>query len=245
MSDYSPRIVSPELSCLQAEEFDGSRWRLLTDLNFALEDDEATAETLLKAFDLSLDDCDPKLSTFDVHVPAQVELAQDSFTLPPSTSQNPFLSTPMRLKHFSRLSPSILRVLLRSPSLRSPSLCDDSLDSAPESLGSPLLRWRPDNLHAPSDSDLQSRQASLPLTPPPTGRIPFSTQLPNPDSAKPCNGIDLRNAAVFVSILGYSFTYLCSDSTPQLRPWNIQHLPPYATQLARLPVSCSKFPASD
>ncbi|KAF7352978.1 hypothetical protein MVEN_01265400 [Mycena venus] len=191
MSAVHPRIVSPELDV-------GSRWRLLTDLNFAIDDDEASAETLLKAFDLSLYDGDAKPPRFDdvQAAPVAAELTQDSFTdLPPSSSQNPFLSTPLRLKHFSKLSPSILRALLRSPSLRSPSFGDDSLDSAPNSislshpsLGSPARRWRPNNSPlVNADSDFQSRQPSLPLTPPPTGRIPFSTQLHNPYPPKPCN----------------------------------------------------------
>ncbi|KAJ7047582.1 hypothetical protein C8F04DRAFT_1247215 [Mycena alexandri] len=185
MTVYSPRIVSAELDLQPA----GSRWRLLTDLNLTLDDDEATAETLLKAFDLSLHDCGSKPRFDDVST--QNERTQDSFTeLPPPTSQNPFLSTPMRLKHFSRLSPSILRDLLRSPSLRSPSLCDDSLDSAPNSndfayLGSPVranvvsLDRLPSFRNANAESDLQSRRPSLPLTPPPSARIPFLNQLSN------------------------------------------------------------------
>ncbi|KAJ6539135.1 hypothetical protein B0H19DRAFT_1177325 [Mycena capillaripes] len=191
-----PRIASPELDFGRAEEL-GGRCRLLADLNLALDDDEAAAEILLKAFDLSLDDYVSKPSRFDdIHIPAQPgELTQVSLTdLPPSASQNPFLSTPLRLKHFSKLSPSILREILRSPSIR----CDDSLDSVPESndlssFGSPLTtpQWRPnDSPHAANaDSDLQSRQPSLPLTPPPTGRIPFST-LPD-DPVKLCNVSDL------------------------------------------------------
>ncbi|KAJ6510022.1 hypothetical protein C8R47DRAFT_777950 [Mycena vitilis] len=180
-----------------------SRWRLLTDLNFTLDDDEAAAETLLKAFDFRLDDFDPRPSKFDdIRVPAQPERTQDPLAdFLPSTSQNPFLTTPLRLKHFSRLSPSVLRVLLRSPSLRSSSLCDDSLDGAPESnelssrfespLTLPQWQWRPNNpTRANPNSDLQSRQPSLPLTPPPTGRIPFSTELPSPDP-KLCDVDDL------------------------------------------------------
>jgi hypothetical protein len=177
---HYPRIASPGL--------DESRWRLLTDLNFAVDGDEASAETLLKTFDLSLYD-DPKPSAFDddarTAASAPAELTQDSFTdLRPSSSQNPFLSTPLRLKHFSKLSPSILRALLRSPSLRSPSFGDDSLDSNSNSLspvGSPVPQWRPNNSpFVNANSDSQSPQPSLLLTPPPTARIPFSAQLSNP-----------------------------------------------------------------
>ncbi|KAF8211349.1 hypothetical protein K438DRAFT_2010905 [Mycena galopus ATCC 62051] len=189
MSVRCPRVASPGLDSGLGEELLGSRWRLLTDLNFAVDDDEASAETLLKAFDLSIYDCDLKLQTATSDT--QAELTHDSFTdLPPSSSQNPFLSTPLRLKHFSKLSPSILRALLRSPSLRSPSFGDDSLDSAPNSnslspLGSPGSQWRPNNSPlVNADADVRSPEPSLPLTPPPTARIPFS-QLPNPYSASP------------------------------------------------------------
>ncbi|KAJ7276182.1 hypothetical protein B0H12DRAFT_6965 [Mycena haematopus] len=191
MSAHYPRIFSPELDSRRTEGLIGSRWRLVTDLNFAVEEDEASAETLLKAFDLSLYNCDPthqpRFDDAQTAATAPAELTQNSFTdLPPSSSQNPFLSTPLRLKHFSKLSPSILRALLRSPSLRCPSFGDDSLDSVPNSnslspLGSPAPRPNSSFL-VNADSDLQP---SLPLTPPPTARIPFSSQLPNLLSAKP------------------------------------------------------------
>ncbi|KAJ6516112.1 hypothetical protein C8R45DRAFT_232031 [Mycena sanguinolenta] len=192
MTAQYQRIFPPELDPGRTEDLVGNRWRLVTDLNFAVDDEEASAETLLKAFDLSLYDCDlePQPRLDDVHAAAPAELAENRSTdLPPSSSQNPFLSTPLRLKHFSKLSPSILRALLRSPSLRCPSFGDDSLDSVPNSLsplGSPAApHWRPDNSPlVNADSDFQSRAPSLPLTPPPTARIPF-TQLLKTHSAKP------------------------------------------------------------
>ncbi|KAF7355124.1 hypothetical protein MSAN_01428000 [Mycena sanguinolenta] len=187
------RIIPPELDLGRAEDVVGNRWRLVTDLNFAVDDEEASAETLLKAFDLSLYDCDlkhqPRLDDAQAAATAPAELVENRSTELPPSSQNPFLSTPLRLKHFSKLSPSILRALLRSPSLRCPSFGDDSLDSAPNSLspiGSPAAHWCPDNSPlVNADSDFQSREPSLPLTPPPTARIPFSTQLFNPHFAKP------------------------------------------------------------
>ncbi|KAJ7179323.1 hypothetical protein C8R46DRAFT_1324569 [Mycena filopes] len=170
----------------------GNRWRLLTNLHEILDNDEETAEILLKAFDLSLHDCDSNTQNFLTESPPSTQTPMDpdhsrqaGTEIGSSSCQNPFLSTPMRLKHFSRLSPSILRDLLRSPSLRTPSLCDDSLDSASNSndLSSPqfpVSAWRL-NKSPPAnfESDLQSRRPSLPLTPPPSARIPFSTQLSN------------------------------------------------------------------
>ncbi|KAK7061535.1 hypothetical protein R3P38DRAFT_2830042 [Favolaschia claudopus] len=184
MSIRYPRIPSPESSFDQTIEPVGSRWRLLTDLNLIVEDDETSAETLLKAFDLSLYNLDSHRELGDASfVPtAPLKHGQDSFTnLPLPSSQNPFLSTPMRLKHFSKLSPSILRELLRSPSLPGSSF-DNSLDihcSRPLS-PAPLKLTRPRLVAAHSGSPLSLSEYSLPLTPPPTDRIPSSFHLPDP-----------------------------------------------------------------
>lgn len=173
-------MASPGLSSEDSQS-QSARTQLLSDLHFLVDDTEFNAGILLKGFDLSLDDCDvielpepsfPKLPepSLSEH-PTAPELSNSFTDLPQSRSQNPFLSTPLRLKHFSRLSPSILRDLLRSPSLRS-SLYDDSLDSDSRIYG---------NL---SEDDLQSRQPSLPLTPPPSGRIKPLPQLPDTNHGK-------------------------------------------------------------
>jgi hypothetical protein len=205
-----------------------SRRRLLCDLNFDLEREQIIAETLLKAFDLNLHDCDTLplgKSSESYNIPSEAEVTWDSFTdLPPSHSQNPFLSTPLRLKHFSRLSPSILRGLLRSPSLRSPSLCDDSLDSVTRAMelvdlsdvGSPLGlgRHSPPSQCVIQESYIQSRQTSLPLTPPPTGRIPFfADRLPGLDPGKLQHHISLIEVSFFLAYHAVQTHSLISPAT--------------------------------
>ncbi|KAJ7117374.1 hypothetical protein C8R43DRAFT_1137666 [Mycena crocata] len=181
--------------------------RLLTELNFSLDEEEATAEILLKAFDLSLRDPDVhRLST-----PSRLDPTGDSFTdLPLSRSQNPFLSTPMRLKHFPRLSPSILRGLLRSPSLRRASLGlgDVSLDNVSHSefalqpLTSPCENAK-DIVYSPS----------LPLTPPPSGRIPSLSWLPDPDPGKLQTLPNHEAPSVMHTADNFSANFLVSPTT--------------------------------
>ncbi|KAJ7774324.1 hypothetical protein DFH07DRAFT_767490 [Mycena maculata] len=178
MNASSQRISAGLDASVMLEDSRPSRCRLLNELDFVVEGDEAQAEVLSKAFDLSLYNCHTvPLQPSEPHDPAS-ELSQDwltDFRPPPGRSQNPFLSTPLRLKHFSRLSPSILRDLLRSPSLRSSSLCDDSLDSVVRPYSTAEFDY------LPCANPLQSSQQSLPLTPPPSGRIPCLAELPDPD----------------------------------------------------------------
>ncbi|KAF7313624.1 hypothetical protein HMN09_00518800 [Mycena chlorophos] len=130
-----------------------SRISLLWGLNVIVDEEEELVQTLLKAFDLKLDLYqEPDVPAFN----------------PDALYSASFLSTPLRTKHFSRLSPSILRGLLRSPSLRSE--FEDSLDDI--SVISP-------NRHTASECNTHG--PSPPLTPPPTARIPDSEQLPNVD----------------------------------------------------------------
>ncbi|KAJ7228875.1 hypothetical protein GGX14DRAFT_415505 [Mycena pura] len=164
------------------------RASLLYDLDLVVNEEEAMVETLLKAFDIDLHE--PNVlclsAPFKVHdIAKESEIAKDSqIGSRPSSSQNPFLSTPLRLKHFSKLSPSILRGLLRSPSVRSPSFYEDSIPCSASELSDfctpepPVVKGYPTN--APIESGAKCRQPSPPLTPPPTGRIPFSAQLPDP-----------------------------------------------------------------
>ncbi|KAJ6629193.1 hypothetical protein B0H10DRAFT_29712 [Mycena sp. CBHHK59/15] len=180
------------------------RCRLLTELHVDVQEEELTAETLLKAFDISLHDlptCDTlQASGFLSESGKQTKDRAGTNESPANHphSQNPFLSTPLRLKHFPRLSPTILRVLLRSPSLPSSSFCGDdsfevpySVDSTPDldepfPLGSPLFGLRTTSNSAEErcscaeESAVTTRACSLPLTPPPSGHIPFSSQLPDP-----------------------------------------------------------------
>ncbi len=77
--------------------------------------DEKSAEYLFKAFDVDVisNDNSPPSSLLPPFADAP------SFSLPNERQvEHPYLSTPLRLKHFSKLSPTILRGLLRSPSLR-------------------------------------------------------------------------------------------------------------------------------
>ncbi|CAK5276019.1 unnamed protein product, partial [Mycena citricolor] len=163
-----PELDTGVLHTLGTEEY---RRHLLCDYQDTIEDQEQATQILLKAFDLDLHDS-PLLSnpasrreTRELNTPPDLSETQHT------GSQNPFLSTPMRMKHFSKLSPSILRDLLRSPSLRNSSFDNEnSLDSIPRS--------------TPEASDLAAAVAfnarstdTMPLTPPPTARLPFTERL--------------------------------------------------------------------
>ncbi|KAJ7068073.1 hypothetical protein C8F01DRAFT_1116777 [Mycena amicta] len=156
---------------MRAEELSRSRSGLVYDLNLVVDEEEDLAQTLLKAFDLDLG-----LST------SFRQQANHPDTLAEFCSLS-FLSTPLRMKHFSKLSPSILRGLLRSPSLRGPSPCDDSLESISslKSTALPSVATRLVNLAQPDENpnaNVLIREPYLPLTPPPTARIPSSELLP-------------------------------------------------------------------
>ncbi|KAJ7283883.1 hypothetical protein C8J57DRAFT_748240 [Mycena rebaudengoi] len=159
-----------------------SRRQLLTDVNIGLYEEEVTAETLLKSFDLTLYDCD----TIRVPSLSDVDRTETGGKKGPTVDlrshpENPFLSTPLRLKHFPRLSPSILRGLLRSPSLRHYSSCDDSLETSipldSAEPGSPLSIPR----GFPHSDSSHMKMPPLPLTPPPSAHIPYSSQFLDPD----------------------------------------------------------------
>ncbi|KAJ3875900.1 hypothetical protein F5051DRAFT_441988 [Lentinula edodes] len=166
-----------------------SRQELLHKLLSGIQADEDSARLLLQTFDID-EECDyededaftpqtPLRPVKDLNPPHETNAPQDSaaFNSPlrPSHSENPFLSTPLRVKYFPNLSPSILRQLLRSPS---PNFY--SSDGSFEASASPL------SLSIPSSLELQNvRQTSCanpqagqpssliyPLTPPLTARIP-------------------------------------------------------------------------
>ncbi|KAJ7095199.1 hypothetical protein B0H15DRAFT_828480 [Mycena belliarum] len=180
------RAVSP-VTISEPYSAPSGRYKLLDDLNLALEEEEIAADILLKAFDLNLHQYDTLNRLFKGPLTSESfdKAKPDKAPAIPARPQNPFLSTPLRLKHFSRLSPSTLRDLLRSPSLRSPSLCDDSLDSVSyarelDSANTGIVESRLPPLPCSNQRlNLESCQTSLPPTPPPTDNIPFLSRLPD------------------------------------------------------------------
>lgn len=158
---------------------------ILKDLEDSISLDEHNAQYLLKAFDISLDDRSARMpgdDSFASHFP-EVLLESPTSTRSRHVEldcehrpENPFLSTPLRLKHFSRLSPTTLRGLLRSPSVRS--LSPDFSEELPSDYF----------LDAALDHASESPVASVfpkrdlfagPMTPPMTGKIPDCAQLPS------------------------------------------------------------------
>ncbi|KAK0191202.1 hypothetical protein F5146DRAFT_1196805 [Armillaria mellea] len=123
--------------------------------------DEKSAEYLFKAFDVDVisnnDFCPPLLPPF---------ADAPSFSLPNERKvEHPYLSTPLRLKHFPRLSPTILRGLLRSPSLREE--C-----SVGYLLGPALV--------CSFEQSKSKEHVPYPISPPPTAKFPSTPHLPSP-----------------------------------------------------------------
>ncbi|KAF9046046.1 hypothetical protein BDZ89DRAFT_1058607 [Hymenopellis radicata] len=173
------------------------RQALIQTLDDSISSDEQNVQNLLKAFDISVRDIQRVDSEPSLPAPPFPELILDiPTTSTPLRAKNtdrrhPFLSTPLRLKHFSKLSPTILRGLLRSPSVRADSsdgslsddlasdyFFDDDAALVPES---PVARVFPADKENPAksaDSDFFGR-AGGPMTPPLTGRIPECAKLPS------------------------------------------------------------------
>ncbi|KAE9391622.1 hypothetical protein BT96DRAFT_1024008 [Gymnopus androsaceus JB14] len=165
-----------------------SRQGVISELLRRIRADEASAKQLLQAFDVELEKTvlsahqTPFRSlTNSSHANStQIPTEVTDALLPPSQSENPFLSTPLRSKYFPKLSPSILRQLLRSPSPHvytpdsSFEVGNDVVDfSTSASLPSiPSLEFSADR---GIDSSCEKPQASglaYPLTPPSSARIP-------------------------------------------------------------------------
>ncbi|KAJ4492955.1 hypothetical protein C8J55DRAFT_485697 [Lentinula edodes] len=167
-----------------------SRQELLYELLSGIQADEDSARLLLRTFDID-EECDyehedaftprtPLRPVKDLSPPHETNAPEDSAAfnslLRPSHSENPFLSTPLRVKYFPNLSPSILRQLLRSPSpnFYNPDGSFEAVSASPLSLAipsSPELQ----NIRKTSSANPQADQPSsliYPLTPPLTARIP-------------------------------------------------------------------------
>lgn len=165
-----------------------SRQASLKNLAFDIREGELTAAQLLRTFDIDLDSgpvIEHSLTT-SASAPSACVLLEinhsDGRTPGNETFEHPFLSTPLRLKHFPRISPSVLRGILRSPSLRAPtpdgSFSDDMSSLSVYSHTSDLPA-----LYRPSvrpDSQLQKtlEQDFCPLTPPLTARPPCLSRFP-------------------------------------------------------------------
>ncbi|KAJ3931579.1 MAG: hypothetical protein NXY57DRAFT_206126 [Lentinula lateritia] len=167
-----------------------SRQELLYELLSGIQADEDSARLLLQTFDID-EECDsededaftpqtPLRPVKDLNPPHETNAPQNSaaFNSPlhPSHSENPFLSTPLRVKYFPNLSPSILRQLLRSPSpnFYSSDGSFEAVSASPLSLSIPgSLELQ--NVRKTSCANPQAGQPSsliYPLTPPSTARIP-------------------------------------------------------------------------
>ncbi|KAJ3909225.1 hypothetical protein F5879DRAFT_130034 [Lentinula edodes] len=167
-----------------------SRQELLYELLSGIQADEDSARLLLQTYDID-EECDsededaftpqtPLRPVEDLNPPHETNAPQDSaaFNSPlrPSHSENPFLSTPLRVKYFPNLSPSILRQLLRSPSpnFYSPDGSFEAVSASPLSLSIPSS-LELQNVRKTSCANPQAGGPSsliYPLTPPLTARIP-------------------------------------------------------------------------
>ncbi|KAK0453380.1 hypothetical protein EV421DRAFT_1897393 [Armillaria borealis] len=140
--------------------------------------DEKSAEYLFKAFDVDV------ISNDDFHSSSPSSLSPPfadapSFSLPNEREiEHPYLSTPLRLKHFSKLSPTILRGLLRSPSLRV--FTPDTSFSEECSVGyllDPALVTSSRSFEQ-SKSSTAKEHVLYPISPPPTAKFPSTPHLP-------------------------------------------------------------------
>ncbi|KZT26943.1 hypothetical protein NEOLEDRAFT_182345 [Neolentinus lepideus HHB14362 ss-1] len=193
------------------------RLQLLRRLALDMDEEERNAEKLFRTFDLSIDDstlsnsrnsscsvrgddlvngmaslfCEGPLvdATRSLSPGSDVEYSARLATPPASNS---YLSTPMRMKYFPTLSPTILKMLLRTPSDYSPSArstSDSSATSPDVALPLRLLSrktscsndkeedpfWSFDESPGSMKSNAPSTlDTGMPLTPPPSARLPGS-----------------------------------------------------------------------
>ncbi|KAJ3723205.1 hypothetical protein C8R42DRAFT_720339 [Lentinula raphanica] len=181
------------------------RRELLYEVSCAIQVEEESSRTLLQAFDIYEDYeqeeeglLTPSASgpMSDVlNVPGEINSTPQnavisSLPLPSTHPEHPFLSTPLRSKYFSRLSPSILRQLLRTPS---PNVYTP--DSSFEVPSSPTLNSF-STVPSLDFSDAQAQESLCtesqvtqtagstmdyyPLTPPLTARIPSTDAYETP-----------------------------------------------------------------
>ncbi|KAK0468104.1 uncharacterized protein EV420DRAFT_1685574 [Desarmillaria tabescens] len=165
------------------------RPRCLQRLADTISCDEKSAEYLFKAFDVDVIDNGDLYSNSPVATSSLLPPFADppSFSLQPRDDErdveHPYLSTPLRMNYFSKLSPTILRDLLRSPSLRvfSPdtSFSEECsgylLDSALVASSHP---FEPSKSSDPFTDTAKWRVLSYPISPPPTAKIPSAPHLP-------------------------------------------------------------------
>lgn len=190
--------IPPAQSCISTY----TRHSILQDLYTIIYQEESNTEWLFRAFDFTegsipapaaeptvpaQSQVKPKtLASSSTSVQNFVDCAPESPLPSPKimhrSSENPFLSTPMRLKHFPGLSPTILRGLLRSPSIRMPTpdgsvelsdLGGESQLQTETLASSNTFPVYPPSQPARSEVDDATKSLSYyPLTPPLTGRLP-------------------------------------------------------------------------
>ncbi|KAF8897280.1 hypothetical protein BD779DRAFT_1489992 [Infundibulicybe gibba] len=167
----------------------------VSDLASGIAQDESNIKSLLQAFDLRTGS-PPKL-TKSIRGGAKAGLytsltgdtlgganSMGVFGIPPTKKrpEHHFLSTPIRLKEFPRLSPDTLRYLLRSPPPWLPE-SDPSYESNTSAKLSPAPTGQSRNV---KDNGI-SGYPFYPLTPPSTVVVPPSKIFPTFDSENPFN----------------------------------------------------------
>ncbi|KAJ4472278.1 hypothetical protein J3R30DRAFT_1062138 [Lentinula aciculospora] len=212
-----------------------SRLKLLHELLCGIQADEDSARTLLQAFDIdikeecglkgvneasfppqtpshSVPDIDTLNTLYEMNTPKQ-STGFNSF-LPPSHSENTFLATPSRIKYFTKLSPSILRQLSRSPSPNDYTL-DGSFEAVSASSSFPSISTlEPSNVPELPCEILQASRTNYPLTPPLTARIPCTD--PHETHVRMLHSpLDLD----VVSTPGFHVENLTFDSVPDIRAY--------------------------
>ncbi|KAF5370070.1 hypothetical protein D9758_001248 [Tetrapyrgos nigripes] len=123
---------------------------------------------------------------------------------PSPKSKNAFLLTPLRLKYFPKLSPTILRSLLRSPSPRLPTPDDSFSESTVSSKLEPAFT-------CPVDSN-----PPFPPTPPMTDKLTCRSTFQSPVQRKLFDGLESPSIHDSLDELDLDTSSLLSSTLPRL-----------------------------
>lgn len=204
-----------------------TRRRFLEAYKHDLEKEESNANMILRSFDLT---GSPIHRSERRDAQMNDGVSNKSFsshaTQASNPTGNPYLSTPLRQKYFSRLSPTILREILRSPSFRvptpEPSFIEGSSNS-PLELTHSSLGLKP----VYPKLSLDDSSISLPPTPPPTAKIPSLMSF-LPDTRLPSVGAPLTGS--YIDKLDHSANKLPS---PKPSPKSRTSLPSLVCPIAQ------------
>ncbi|EPQ59558.1 hypothetical protein GLOTRDRAFT_136404 [Gloeophyllum trabeum ATCC 11539] len=205
-------------SCDDTLERPIRRLQLLQRLALDMEEEENTAEKLFRTFDLSLgdasvapkaegtpDDLAAEMSTLFCSTdladtgaacsglsPSRCACEEARLNTPATEKRNSYLSTPMRMQYFPTLSPTILKMLLRTPPDYSPSASWGDRSNTTDHHVSPVKPkeepsstgerddpfWTSEDCTVPASASqgqwLSTEMTGMPLTPPPSARLPGS-----------------------------------------------------------------------